>query len=144
MDRPLTEVQKFIKETQRQIDEEGLVGISGTHFDRGDKPFRVLKAKQYEYRLESGGMMGMLEKGKNRKGKFASIALIAKDLNAMNQSLKDGDFTTLTFDDSQALGDDVETYIPTDRIASKAMSKAIAKGRAKPLKFNDSTQKNVD
>ena len=30
----MTEVEKFVKEVQRMIDEEGLKGISGTNFEK--------------------------------------------------------------------------------------------------------------
>lgn len=110
MDLPLTEVQKFIKETQRQIDEEGLLGMSGTHFDRGDKPIRVLKAKQFEHRVYNGGMVGLMNP-KNRKGKFASIARIAQSLNAMYESIKNDKLEPFTFDDSHPLETDNRVLI---------------------------------
>ena len=49
-------VKQFIEEVQRQIDEEGLLGISGTHFDEGDSIIRVLKAKQYEAKISIYGI----------------------------------------------------------------------------------------
>ena len=83
-----THCKEFLEETQRQIDEEGLLGISGTNFERGDSIIRVLKAKQFEYKQYSG--------------KHASLSAIALEMNAMN--------------------------------------KAIAAGKGKPFKFNDSTR----
>lgn len=83
-----TYVQQFVEDVQRQIDEEGLRGISASNFYDGDSIVGVLKAKQYSARLNSGGMIGYsLEdaiKGKKpKKGKHVSIARIAKEMLKM-------------------------------------------------------------
>ena len=94
-----TEVKKFLEETQRQIDEEGLLGMSSIRFDKGDTPSDVLTAKQ-------GGVAFESEVFGDKRKRFVSKALIAKELNGMNEAIKNGDFEPLVFNDSDIGKDD--------------------------------------
>lgn len=93
-----TEVGKFLNTVQQKIDEEGLLGISGTRFDRGDSLMRVLKAKQWEARAYSdfGVLTDALEGKRSRKGKFVSVARIAQEMNAMFKAIDSEDCRDIT------------------------------------------------
>ena len=91
----VTHVKKFLAETQRQIDEDGLLGFSSVRFDHGGTPSDVLTAKQGGVSFESEYLGG-------KKRRFVSKALIAKELNAMNEAIASGDAKPLKFNDSQS------------------------------------------
>jgi hypothetical protein len=81
-DYPESETAKFILDTRKSIDEDGLRGMSGAYFDRGDVPFTFLR---------------------QRKNSLNTFERLAFEVNAMSKAIADGEGKPFKFNDSTKL-----------------------------------------
>ncbi len=81
-DYPNSETAKFILNTRKEIMENGLKGLSGANFEKGDVPFTFLR---------------------QRKNSTNTYERLAYEVNQMMEAVARGDCKTFTFDDATVL-----------------------------------------